>query len=98
MKFNIVDILSLLQDTLIFRQNSNQSRQGNQGGRGGHGNYQQRYQNRQQRNTPAVHYCWLHRVTGDYYHVSANCENREAGHRENDTALNHMCGSTFGLE
>eukprot|EP00957_Ditylum_brightwellii_P126245 9624427-Ditylum_brightwellii.AAC.1 len=98
MKSNIANILSLLQDTTIRPQSSYQGGQGNQGGRGGHGNYQQRYQNRQQHNAPAVHYCWSHTVTGGDYHVSANCENRKTGHRENATALNRMGGSTDGLE
>eukprot|EP00957_Ditylum_brightwellii_P117843 8990056-Ditylum_brightwellii.AAC.1 len=83
MKTNSADTLSLLEDTMVCPRNNSRGGQGGQGGCEGCSNYQQRSLNRQQRSD---------------YHMSANCENRKAGHRENATALNHTGGSTRGLE
>eukprot|EP00957_Ditylum_brightwellii_P144939 11039722-Ditylum_brightwellii.AAC.1 len=94
-KTNIADILSLLQDTNI-RGSRPYNR--NRTGRGGHGGRQNQTQPHPHAAPPRVYYCWSHGVTTGDHRVSTNCEEHKPGHRENATALNHMGGSTEGLE
>eukprot|EP00957_Ditylum_brightwellii_P187820 14300807-Ditylum_brightwellii.AAC.2 len=96
MKANIADILSLLQDSNLHN-NNNSCNRGGRGNWGGCSN--SRYQARQRTNTVLkVYYCSAHGVTGGEHHTSKNCKDRNTGHKENATALNHMGGSTQCLK
>eukprot|EP00957_Ditylum_brightwellii_P137398 10475610-Ditylum_brightwellii.AAC.1 len=85
LKTDVNDILTLLQDTSLCRNNNNNNRNRN---------------NRQYhpQNTPQIFYCWSHGVTNGEHHTSSNCSNKKQGHRDNATILNRMGSSIRRLE